>query len=614
MVRALKLTIKNLSLAFLFGCASTGEQFFDSAMNDRNRAPASLQIPKTVDGATSTIDSMQVQSEADFLYLKAEMASQAGRGAESISLINEALTYDPTSATLMQKMAIELYKLAKLAEATKWAEKAQELAPNRRDLNLLLAGLYTATRNYSKAEVIYKRLLKNDAEDVEALLYLGAVYTEEKSYVKAAEIFKKLSRHPSYSSKYLAHYYLARVYSEQNNNNTEAVLAELKAAIHQKPDFIEAVSMVGQIIEVKSGKEKAHAYYAEHQKKYGPNSKLAETLAQYYITKNEYDKAYVQLEILDELSSNQVQVKLKMALILIEKKIYDKAILKLNEILAVVPESDKVRFYLAAVYEERKEFSKAYDEYLKVQKESNYFEDARLHAGYLAKLMNKSEQALSLLQESIKLEAKNPQTYFLISQIYEDQKDHQKALTVLTEALKKFEKSVAFNYYLGTLQDRLNMKDNMVESMKKVIALDPDHVQALNYLAYNWAEAEKELELAEAYARKAVSKEKTDAYILDTLGWVLFKKGKYKEALKTLDKAHSMQPNASVIIEHLGDIYSKMNQHEKARQMFIRAADVENDSIRKNEIKIKISKIEEQLNNSRLPSSIGTNSSTEKSP
>ena len=614
MIRIQILLFKIILSMSLFGCTTSSHQFFDSAMNDKNRAPASLGIPESFDQAVTTIDPMHNQAEADFLFLKSEMESNAGRSTETIELLKSALIYDPESSTFMQRLSVEYYKTAKINDAIYWAEKAKALSPQRRDLNLLVAGLYTTTKNYTKAEDLYKRLILKDKEDVEAKLYLGAVYTEQKNYLKAIVVFKNLSQHPGYTSKYLAHYYLARVYSEQSKSNLNKVKEQLKKSIYLKPDFFEAINMLGHLIEKEEGLVKAYSFYAVHQQKHGPNIKLAEMLSQYYITLNEFDKAYEQLEILDESSDDLIQVKLKMALILIEKKIYDKATVKLQEILQIAPESDKVRFYLAAVYEEKKDFNNAFAQYMQIEKASSYFEESRLHAAFISKLMGNPDKALSMLQESIDKKVENPQSYFLMSQLFEDKKDYKKAMDILKQAEVKFSKNTQVYYHLGKLQDKMNLKDDMVTNMKKVVELEPEHAQALNYLAYTWAENGNELELAESYARKAVDKEKDDAFILDTLGWVLFKKAKFKEAVEVLEKAHSMQPQVSIISEHLGDVYTKMNLSSKARILFIKAVESEADLDRKKEIKSKLTQIEVILKNLRVPSSIDTGSSKDESP
>lgn len=599
--------IMSIALFGFFGCATDGSRFYDSAMNDHNRAPASLAIPENYDNEkVSKVDPLQGQIEADFLFLKSDLESQAGKSGESIELLKSALVYDPNAPTLMQKLAIEYYKRGQTRESIHWAEKAKQKAPGRRDLSLLIAGLYTSTKQYTKAEQEYLGLLKKDDDDVEAILYLGAVYSEMKNYKKAIQKFQTLTHHPQYTSKHMAHYYLARVYLEQGGkaarNQAED---ELQKALKIKPEYFEAISLLGQLLQKDGGPEKTIQFYVGHQKKHGPIAKLAEILSQYYIEKNKYDLAYEQLEILDSDSDDAIQVKLKMALILIDKKDYDTAVVKLKDILTLAPESDKVRFYLSAVYEEKKMFQNAFDEYMKIEKTSSYFGEARLHAAYLAKLLGRPEVAMKALEESITPKTDNPQPYFLLAQFHEDKKNYKKALETLNLAENKFPKNAQVIFYKGTLQDKMDLKDDMVKSMKKVLEYEADHAQAMNYLAYSWAEMNIELDLAEKYARLAAKKEKDDAFILDTLGWVLFKKGNYKEAAEILEKAHALQPSVGIIAEHLGDIYSKIEKFEKALGYFLKAVENEQDPSKRKDIEYKMTQIEANVKNRKPASASG---------
>jgi tetratricopeptide (TPR) repeat protein len=613
------MTVKNLlfvmiSACVLMGCASGMHHYYDSALNDRNRAPASIILPKTIGKDDDTIDQLNNQSRADFLFIQSELESNAGRGTETIELLRNALIYDPNSATIKQRLAIEYYKQGNIKQALDWAKSAYELNSTRRDLALLLAGLHTTLKNYSEAEAIYKTLVTKDAEDTEALLYLGAVYTEQKNYVRAIETFKALSGNINYGSRHLAYYYLARVYAEQKPKQTARIQEQLKKSVEIKPDFFESVSMMAQYIQQEKGLPAAIKYYENLQKTNGPHAKVAEVLAQYYISKNNFDKAFEQLEIIDDAEEGNVQAKLKMALILIEKKIYDRAVTKLNEILEIAPESDKVRFYLSAVYEEKKDFKKALEQYKKIEKDSSYFEESRLHAANILKQQGELEEAINHLKPVIELSAESPQSFIFMSQLYEEKKENQNALQVLEKATKKFSDNSAVFYYLGMLHDRLNMKPQMFESMKKVIEIEPDHAQAMNYIAYSWAEAGENLDKAETYARKAANKEKNDAYILDTLGWVMYKKGEYKKAIEILEKAHAMEPEVGIIAEHLGDVYLKMNMHEKARAKLLRAEQLESDVNRKKEIQQKLVSLEDQLKSSRVPSSVSADLRPQERP
>ena len=606
--------IMTLLLLSLFGCASNESRFYDSAMNDRNRAPASLQLPVNYDQAIPVIDSLNNQAEADFLFLKADLQSLQGNSVESIENLKSALVYDPQNPTLMQRLSVEYFRRSQIRDSLYWAERAKVIAPDRRDLNMLLGGLYSSTKSYDKAVFIYEGILKQDPQNHEVMLYLGAIYSEQKNYKKAVSQFLKVANEKESTSRHLAHYYLARIYIDQNEKlNSKKAQAELKKSIQLKPEFFEAITLLAQLIQKDSGDEASYKFYIAHQTKHGPQAKLAEILSQYYIEKSQYDKAYEQLEILDLQAEDQVQIKLKMALILIDKKMYDLAIEKLDDILKIAPESDKVRFYLSAVFEEKKQFQQAFDQYMLISKGSSYFEESRVHAAYLSKILGDADRGQKVLAAIEKIT--NVQTYFLMAQFHEDKSEIEKAIKVAKKAQDAFPKNAQAHFYEGTLLDKLNKKREMLSSMEEALVLEPNNTQTMNYIAFSLAEMNEDLDKAEKLARSAVQNDKNDGFVLDTLGWILFKRGEYKEAIGILEKAHAIQPSVGIIAEHLGDAYIKLNKLDKARALLLKANELESDLSRKRDIQTKLTVLEGDLKNqTRKPASVDRDLKTNESP
>lgn len=115
--------------------------------------------------------------------------------------------------------------------------------------------------------------------------------------------------------------------------------------------------------------------------------------------------------------------------------------------------------------------------------------------------------------------------------------------------------------------------------------MNPEEAGANNDLGYLYAEQGKNLDKAEAMIRKALvsTQEDSESYraYLDSLGWVLFKRGKAKEALKELTKAVEIMtaeterdgtnPDAT-ILEHLGDVHFHLHELEKAGDAWRQAA------------------------------------------
>ena len=107
--------------------------------------------------------------------------------------------------------------------------------------------------------------------------------------------------------------------------------------------------------------------------------------------------------------------------------------------------------------------------------------------------------------------------------------------------------------------------------MEVVINLEPENADALNYLGYTYADLGQNLDEAEHLIKQALKYKPDDGYIIDSLGWVYFKKGYYNKALNLLEKAVSLVPDDPAILEHLGDAYMKVDNKRKALKYYIRS-------------------------------------------
>jgi tetratricopeptide (TPR) repeat protein len=195
-----------------------------------------------------------------------------------------------------------------------------------------------------------------------------------------------------------------------------------------------------------------------------------------------------------------------------------------------------------------------------------------------------------MLQKAIAARDDVPQLYAFYVSILDEEHQYQKGASLLETALKKFPDNTQLRFYLGSMYDRLGRTDETIAEMRKILVLDSDHVQALNYLAYTFAEQGKNL--AEAMSRKAMTLQPNDPFILDTVGWVLFKEGRIEDAIQYLETAFRYKSDESVIAEHLGDAYYVFELTDKAKEMYRKAAASENDPEKATKIRAKIMSVD----------------------
>lgn len=577
-------------------CATnTPFPYHDSAYNDRNRAPTSVVEAIKNEVALMPDGNLGQQAKADYSFLSGDLHSQAGESELAIEKFKEAHYFDPQSAVIAYRIAIEYFRKQNMSDAIYWGLKASDRDPKNKDYKLFVAGLLTAKRELAKAEEVYLEIIKESPSQPESYLYLAALYVEMKKPEQARKFFTKLTTFSEYEQRYLGFYYRGKMSfdsglakPETRSKEWSAAKSDIEKALSIKPDFMEALQVLGRMIEKQKGREATFKLYIAHQKKYGPIGKLADNLAQYYIERGDFEKALEQLEIVENQSEDDIGTKLKLALILIDRKRYSEALVRLERLNELVPDSDKVKFYTAAVLEEMGQLDKASTIYQEIPVASSHFEDSRVNAAQILRKQNNFPKAEKLLLEAIQAKGEKSPLYVGLAQIYELQSEWDKAIAILKTAQEKFSENNQFNYFLGLLYDRKGDFANMSQYLRKTVENDQNHYQALNHMAYSLAERNENLEEAKDLALRAHKLALEDGYIIDTLGWIYFKLQNYEKAQELLEQAHEMLPEVSVIAEHLGDVYLKRNLNQKAAQLFRQAFSFETDSARKKVIQEKI--------------------------
>jgi len=115
----------------------------------------------------------------------------------------------------------------------------------------------------------------------------------------------------------------------------------------------------------------------------------------------------------------------------------------------------------------------------------------------------------------------------------------------------------------ASLLDEMGNAEQAEQKYAALLEEHPDKPITNNNFSYFYAVHGRELDSALQMARKALRVEPDVGAYIDTLGWVLYKKGEYKAAVLKLNEAFQKQPAAEVA-DHLGDALLKTGQKELA--------------------------------------------------
>jgi tetratricopeptide (TPR) repeat protein len=138
-----------------------------------------------------------------------------------------------------------------------------------------------------------------------------------------------------------------------------------------------------------------------------------------------------------------------------------------------------------------------------------------------------------------------------------------------------------FYYWFGAACERSGDSARGEQLLGRCLELHPETHEALNYLAYLWAEKGVNLDRALEYIARALQLEPDEGAYVDTLGWIHFKNGRYAEALQELRRAHALLPDDPTVADHLGDALRELRQNGEAVTFWKRSfrMDPRNDGV-----------------------------------
>jgi tetratricopeptide (TPR) repeat protein len=146
-----------------------------------------------------------------------------------------------------------------------------------------------------------------------------------------------------------------------------------------------------------------------------------------------------------------------------------------------------------------------------------------------------------------------------------------------------------FMYYArGITQEREGAWDAAEADFRFALGLSPNQPLVLNYLGYGLVEKRIKLEEAQAMIQTAVNQRPNDGYITDSLGWVLYRVGKFDQAVPHMERAVELMPVDPIINDHLGDTYWMVGRKLEAAFQWRRALSFEPEDKDAERIRLKL--------------------------
>jgi tetratricopeptide (TPR) repeat protein len=488
-------------------------------------------------------------------------------------LFAEAATAVPGNSVLILAQADALLRAGEEAAALRVVESALLSSPQDVDLLLFLGNFYFGRDEISKSIDYFQRVHDIAPDEEAGAFHLVLAIIKSGDLDRAVALLTgMLERKPEFP---VAELMLARIYREKGDfPAAEAILHRIEK---REPELDTPYLELGALFESRQDWERAIGYYRTAVNLNPENIAIRHHLARIYIEQNDLSSALAEFgEILFQ-NPGDLEARRKIGLIHLERKDYSAAIPVFKSLIESAPELDEVRFYLGTAYEGQGELIQALTHFEAVSEHAEIYNDALMHRAFILHKLQRLAEATELLEARLTGVDVSPEIYLYLASLYEMNGRSEQALKTLHKTRERFIDNAELAYRLGLLFERYQQPATALAEMRRALDLDPNHAEALNFLAYYYAEQGENLDEALLLAHRALAL-KAEAHILDTLGWVYFVRGDFDNAGKFLAQAVEKAGDDPIILEHYGDALRANKANKEAIAIYQRSLAIQPDN------------------------------------
>ena len=552
------------------------------------------------------------------IYLRSLGDMQSGNGSQSVL-----------------KLAIEQY------------EQIIKLQPDSMDDHLLLGRLYRLNNDLQKAESEFKtaiRLQPGSEEAVTTLAYLynelgdttratqvlsavpdaarsaklysalGFTYEQQKQYKNAIEAYRhaiELDRDNLDAIRGLAQNLL-------NDGQTDAALDQYKVIADANPEDAQTYVRIAEIYRKQGKFDTALEHLKKAETMVQDSIEVPYNIAAIYQAQGRFDEA---VQVLKDLlkkaekadpttytageKSNRAVFLERLGTVYRDQGNNQAAVETFRQVIALGGDDNAERGYQQIIdtWREAKEWQKATDAAKEATQKLPNSRDLKMVLAAQQADMGNADQALKDVQGMLKGVPEDRAVYITLAQMNTRLKRYTEAEQALDKAeklsIKQDDKEYIW-FLRGSTFERQKRFADAEQQFKRVIASDPQHAMALNYLGYMLADQNTKLDEALGYIKRALDIDPTNGAYLDSIGWAYFRLGKYELAEESLVKASQKINTDPTVHDHLGDLYQKTGRLKLAATHWERALVEWNRTIAAEVDQTDIARVQKKLDSAKV--------------
>jgi tetratricopeptide (TPR) repeat protein len=234
-------------------------------------------------------------------------------------------------------------------------------------------------------------------------------------------------------------------------------------------------------------------------------------------------------------------------------------------------EANTARLYLGQIAEERKHWDQALAWYAQIAEGEQYIPAQVRMASVLAQTGRLDEARKRLREGKTDKPQERAQLLLGEAQLLREAGNYAEAFSVLDGGLAALPEQPELLYEAGLAAEKVGRNEVLEKYLRRLIEIKPDHAHAYNALGYSLADRGERLEEAQQLIDKALNLTPNDPFILDSKGWLLYRKGEMAAALDVLQRALSLRADPE-IAAHYGEVLWMLGRQDEAVKAWREAA------------------------------------------
>jgi len=571
-----------------------------------------------IDGTMLQLSKGKEPDRAVVHLVQAILAARQGDVATAEAEVRKALELDPKSVHAHMALANLLLGKKDFAGAGEELKKAADLSPARSQARIrfaefklatgavaeckalltemtkntkdylppwrLLAQIAFAEKKYDEALALLENVFGRDPKNIESRLLQSQIWTVKGDTKKAVEVLEVLRS--TYKMLPAVQLRLAQAYAREGNF-TQAGIA-LKELVAIQPDFTEAILLLAEV-SIRNGEAGNAVELMKGLLQKRPGLLQAQMLlADAYRILGRLDDAAAIFREQISLAPTIAGPHFMLGTVLRMKGNLMEARLAFEEAQKLAPDNLNASYQLVEMDILGKNFTAAHK---RTQIQLAKMPDkagAHFLSGWTHAAQRHFDEAEVALLKAIELDPKFAKAYELLISTYIDAGKLDQAMSRIEGRLARKPDDVTALLTSAAIHERLKNYPKARDAYEKVLTVNPDYIGALNNLAVLYTEQFNDLDRAYELARKARTLLPEEPSVADTLGWIVYKRADYKQALALFSESAGKMPENPEIQFHLGMANYMMGQTETARKALQRAVSSPTDFTGKEEARRRL--------------------------